>query len=134
NAPLDMFSAERALTHLEVIAKEPHPTGSAANFQVRDYLITELQKLGLEPEIQKKYVVSDFFSGFSGSIENIMVRIPGSDNSKAIMIAAHYDSVQTSPGAADDGAAIAAMLEMTRALQVSGELKNDLILLMTDGE
>lgn len=133
-APSDMFSAERALTHLEVIAKEPHPTASVANMQVRDYLISELQKLGLEPEIQKEYVVSNFFPNHSGTIENIMVRIPGSDSSKAIMIAAHYDSVPSSPGAADDGAAIAAMLEMIRALQVSGELKNDLILLMTDGE
>nr|WP_255807699.1 M20/M25/M40 family metallo-hydrolase [Cohnella mopanensis] len=63
-----------------------------------------------------------------------MARIPGTDNSKAVMIAAHYDSVAGGPGAADDGAGIAAMLETVRALQVSGPLKNNLLLLMTDGE
>jgi len=134
DAPLDQFSAERALEHLNVIAKVPHPTGSVEIFQVRDYLIQELQKLGLEPELQKSNVVSNLNSKHEASIENIIVRIPGLDNSKAVMVAAHYDSVPTSPGAADDGAAIAAILEMVRALQVSEELKNDLILLLSDGE
>ncbi|MBW7460185.1 M20/M25/M40 family metallo-hydrolase, partial [Paenibacillus sepulcri] len=68
------------------------------------------------------------------TIENIMARVPGTDNSKAVMLAAHYDSVPEGPGAADDGSAIAAMLETVRALQASGPLKNDLLLLLTDGE
>nr|WP_280521148.1 M20/M25/M40 family metallo-hydrolase [Paenibacillus mangrovi] len=99
--------------------------------------MSELVSLGLSPEIQKAHVTSDVsskFSEVSGTIENIITRIPGTDNSKAIMLAAHYDSTPNGPGAADDGVGIAAMLETIRAIQASGPLKNDLILLMTDGE
>lgn len=134
NAPPEVFSAGRAMEKLQVIAKEPHPIASSAHGRVRDYLMDELRALGLQPEFQKENVESDFTSDLNGRVENIVVRIPGTDSSKAVMVAAHYDSVRTSPGAGDDGAAIAAMLETVRALQVSGPLKNDLILLMTDGE
>ncbi|AIQ52899.1 hypothetical protein R70331_16135 [Paenibacillus sp. FSL R7-0331] len=135
NASPDSFSAERAMEKLQVIAKEPHPIQTPEHDKVRDYLLSELEGLGLQPEIQKPFV-SNVWNGerILGYIENIVTRIPGTDNSKAVMIAAHYDSVATGPGAADDGAAIAAMLETVRALQVSGPLKNDLILLMTDAE
>ncbi|GGH31386.1 hypothetical protein GCM10008013_35080 [Paenibacillus segetis] len=134
NAPLDSFSALRAMEKLKVIAKEPHPMDTLAHDLVRDYLLLELKGLGLSPEIQKTYVTSELNSGQSATVENIIARIPGRDNSKAIMIAAHYDSLPRGPGAADDGAGIAAILESVRAIQVSGQLKNDLIVLMTDGE
>lgn len=133
SAPPDVFSSARAMDKLRVIASTPHAIATSAHDEVRDYLLSELKVFGLNPEIQKTYVKSDLYNT-SGIIENIITRIPGTDNSKAVMIAAHYDSVPTSPGAADDGAAIAAMLETVRAIQVSGPLKNDLILLMTDGE
>lgn len=132
DAPLTEFSAARAMEKVKVIAKEPHPVGSPAHAEVRDYLMAELKGLGLHPEIQE--IVALDRHDQSWTLENIMVRIPGTDNSKALMIAAHYDSVPTAPGAADDGAAIAAMLETVRALQGSGPLRNDLIVLMTDGE
>lgn len=120
---------------LQVIAKEPHPIQTPEHDKVRDYLLSELEGLGLKHEIQKAFV-SNVWNGdrILGYIDNIITRIPGTDNSKAVMIEAHYDSVSTGPGAGDDGAAIAAMLETVRALQVSGPLKNDVILLMTDGE
>lgn len=51
-----------------------------------------------------------------------------------VVLAAHYDSVAAGPGASDDGAAIAAMLETVRALRSDDQLRNDLVLLITDGE
>ncbi|WP_314591527.1 M20/M25/M40 family metallo-hydrolase [Paenibacillus terrigena] len=134
DAPADQFSADRALEKLKVIAKNAHPIGSASHTEVRDYLISELRQLGYQPEIQKATVSSDLATDLSGNIENIVTRIPGTNSSKALMIAAHYDSVPEGPGAADDGAGIAAMLETVRAIQAGQPLKNDLILLMTDGE
>ena len=134
DAPADQFSAERALEKLKVIAKNAHPIGSASHTEVRDYLISELRQLGYQPEIQKATVSSDLATDLSGNIENIVTRIPGTNSSKALMIAAHYDSVPEGPGAGDDGAGIAAMLETVRAIQAGQPLKNDLILLMTDGE
>lgn len=132
NAPPEDFSAARAMKQLEIIAEEPHPVGSAAHDTVRDYLMSELKGLGLTPEIHKSQAVLN--GAGMVNLENIVTRIPGNANTKPVMIAAHYDSVPAAPGAADDGAAIAAMLETVRALQTSGPLKNDLILLMTDGE
>ena len=50
------------------------------------------------------------------------------------MLMAHYDSVPSGPGAADDAAGVAAILETVRALKTGAPLKNDLIVLVTDGE
>ncbi|MGF7047210.1 hypothetical protein J2T13_001715 [Paenibacillus sp. DS2015] len=136
-APLDQFSSARAMEKLHMIAKEPHPIETPAHDKVRDYLISELESLGLKPEIQMSHVSSAFSTenfNLSGNIENIITRIPGTDHSKAVMITAHYDTVRTGPGASDDGAAISAMLETARAVLATAPLKNDLILLMTDGE
>lgn len=133
HAPLDAFSAARAMTKVKQIAQEPHPIMTEEHDQVRDYLIAELKSLGLMPELQWGMVNSKYYSS-KGVVENIITRIPGANNSRAVMIAAHYDSVVTSPGAADDASGIAAMLETIRAIHESGPLQNDLILLMTDGE
>ncbi|WP_433943010.1 M20/M25/M40 family metallo-hydrolase [Paenibacillus sp. SN-8-1] len=137
DAPPDKFSSARALTKLRSIAQEPHPAGSAVHNEVRDYLVSELKGLGLNPEIQKADVQMDEDDNSNNAtvgIENIITKISGTANSKAIMITAHYDSVARGPGAADDGSGIAAMLETIRALKNSAPLKNDLIILMTDGE
>ncbi|MFD1268341.1 M20/M25/M40 family metallo-hydrolase [Paenibacillus motobuensis] len=134
DAPPESFSSARAMEKVEMIAREPHPSGSSAHAQVRDYIIAELEHLGLHPEIQEANVAPGVSKRYSGKLENIVVRIPGTNSSKPLMLAAHYDSVATAPGAADDGSGVAAMLETARALQASSPLKNDLILLMTDGE
>jgi hypothetical protein len=47
-----VFSAIRAMKHVEAIAREPHPTGSEAIGKVRDEIVEALKKIGLEPEIQ----------------------------------------------------------------------------------
>jgi hypothetical protein len=47
------FSAERAMEHVKVITREPHPTGSIANRRVRDYIVAQLSSQGLKPEVQK---------------------------------------------------------------------------------
>ncbi|MET0135755.1 MAG: M28 family peptidase, partial [Kibdelosporangium sp.] len=49
-------------------------------------------------------------------------------------LAAHYDSAAVGPGASDDGAAVAAMVEVARIVGARGGLRNDLVLLVTDGE
>ncbi|WP_068618666.1 M20/M25/M40 family metallo-hydrolase [Paenibacillus tuaregi] len=137
DAAADQFSSARAAEKLAVIAKQPHPLGSAAQKEVRDYLLSELRQLGLQPEVQKatvKYKRYPDKTETEAEIENILARIPGTDNSKALMLTAHYDSVPTGPGAGDDGSGIAAILETIRAIKVSGSLKNDVIVLMTDGE
>ncbi|HEY5670382.1 MAG TPA: hypothetical protein VIS10_10320, partial [Anaerolineales bacterium] len=61
SAPSDRFSAERAMLHLPIIAREPHPAGSPAQAGVRDYLVQQLSAIGLETEVQQ-----------AGRIENVV--------------------------------------------------------------
>lgn len=42
SASVTDFSAERAMEHVKIIAREPHPTGSIANARVLDYIVAQL--------------------------------------------------------------------------------------------
>ena len=63
-----------------------------------------------------------------------MATLPGNDSTGSVVLAAHYDSTFGMPGAADDKASVAAMLETARALVSAGPLRNDVIVIFTDGE
>ncbi len=144
SAPADQFSAERAREIVAAIAREPHPIGSAANARVREELARRLRALGLEPQVQVTTAVQKTTaaraSGGSGvragRVANLMARLPGtrSGAGKAVLLMAHYDSVPHGPGASDDAAGCAALLETLRALKSSAPLERDLIFLFTDGE
>lgn len=128
------FSAERAMARLPGIASVPHPTGTAANAQVRDYLVEQLTRMGLQPQVQSATVVAPEASAIA-RIDNVLVRLPGrARGGKAVLLAAHYDSAPNAPGAADNGASVAAVLETLRALQAGPALDNDVIALFTDAE
>ena len=130
------FSSGRAMKHLEVIARQSHPMGTSEHAVVRDYILQELTNLGLSPVVQKTTAVNrrPGFPWLSGTVENLIARVKGTSDSKAVMLVAHYDSVPTGPGASDDGSAVAALLETARALKSGPPLKNDVLLLFTDGE
>lgn len=130
------FSNSRAMAHVRAIASETHPAGSKANERVRQYLIDELSRLGLTTEVQTANVVRR--TGSVQTVNNLIARMKGSAGGgadhRAIMLAAHYDSVAGGPGAADDTAGVAALLETARAIKVAGMPKRDIIFLITDGE
>jgi hypothetical protein len=135
DAPASGFSAARAMLHVNQIAQHPHPTGSAQNTAVRNYLVAQLSAMGLAPQIQSTFSVPQRAGNDKvGAVHNIMVRLPGSKGNKALVLSAHYDSVPNGPGAADDGASVAAILETLRALKTGAPLQNDVIALLTDGE
>jgi hypothetical protein len=132
------FSLENAMTHVRAIAVQPHPSGSGANAQVRAYLLEQLERLGLRPHVQPATVQDRY--GNSITVQNVLARLPassardGEPPSPAILLVAHYDSVSRGPGAGDDTAAVAALLETMRALRATPGLKRDVQLLITDGE
>jgi hypothetical protein len=132
-APAAAFSAERALAHVAAVAAEPHAIGTPENQAVRDHLIGALAALGLETEVQRATAVSERFAT-AGIVDNVLGRWRGRDPSGAILLVAHVDSVTTAPGAADNGAAVAAILEALRALMAGPPLRNDLLVLFSDGE
>lgn len=135
HAEKEVFSAERAIKFLEEFAVKPHPVGDPEHDRVRDYLVSELTNLGVAPEIQvAEENLSAWGVPYEGKIENIIARIPGKNSSGGIMITSHYDTDENSPGAADAGSGVAAILETVRALKESPPLKNDVIILISDGE
>jgi hypothetical protein len=136
DAPTLDFSAGRAMTTVVSLSQKPHPLGTDAHIEVRDFLVAELSKMGLSPEVQKAVVVreSDGSPFHVGTVQNIAARLKGTENSKAVLLMAHYDTVPTSLGASDDSSSVAAILETLRAIKAGPPLKNDLIILFTDGE
>jgi len=130
DAPKDKFSARRAWKHLEFIAKEPHPSGSPRQQKVYEYLVETLTSIGLKPETQS----SSKRMPNNAVLKNILARINGENPDGAIILIAHYDSVPHAPGATDNGSGVVSLLEITRALQVSGPYKNDVIFLLSDAE
>ena len=136
SAPDSLFSSGRAMAHLVRIASEARPPGSPAHARVREYLVDELRRLGHEPEVQTSTsVVSGSNFARAATVRNVLARIPGSEpGGRAVLITAHYDSREIALGAGDDGSGVVAILESLRALGVRGQLRNDLIVLITDGE
>ncbi len=129
------FSSERATRHLASIARTPHPIGSAAHDEVRDYIVGALSGIGLTPEVQKAEVVDAGAVPISAAtVENIIARLKGSSGGKAVLLVSHYDSTPLSPGASDDGSGVATLLETARALAAGPPLKKDVVFLFTDGE
>ncbi len=134
-APDTVFSAERALRHVVQIAQRPHPMGTADHDRVRDYIVDQLSRLGLRPQIQQATAIGTRYRQ-AGRVQNILARLPGSDqNGKAVLIMVHYDGVEAGPAASDDGAAAGALLETLRALRARKQpLAHDIVALFTDGE
>jgi hypothetical protein len=140
DTPPDAFSAARAMADVRAIGSVPHPIGSAANQAARDYLLRRMTELGLAPDIHRD---ASFFSRErggrlyvgGGTVENIVGVLPGRDRAgPALALMAHYDSVPGSPGAADDAAGVASILETVRAIKARGVPARDVIVLITDGE
>jgi hypothetical protein len=147
-APADVsasaFSATRAMADVRVIGRAPHPTGSAEDAQVRGYLVARLTGMGMEvgttvaamsPQAKKR------LDGWRKAVEpappltNIVAILPGRDRTQpAVLLMAHHDSVWESPGAADDGAGVASILEVVRAIKTGGQPRRDIMVALTDGE
>ena len=67
-------------------------------------------------------------------VRNVVAVLPGSDPTGRLYLMAHHDSVETGPGAADDAAGVSALLESVRALTEGPQLRNDVVVVLTDAE
>jgi hypothetical protein len=129
------FSSGRAMVHLRQLAANPRPVGTKENQDGAAYIQQQLASLGFQAQLQETSFTEKKEWGTSVSyVRNISTVKKGYANTKPILLMAHYDTVITSAGAADDGAGVATLLETLRALQASPQLKNDTIFLFTDGE
>jgi hypothetical protein len=134
NASPDVFSAYRAEQILQDLLGNglPHPIGSPAGVRLREAIVQRLSALGYALELQSGFVCRH---GVCGSPVNIVATLrPSTENEDAVMLAAHYDSVPAGPGASDDGAAVASLLEIARILAARPRPPHPVVLLLTDGE
>jgi hypothetical protein len=142
DAPAQAFSARRAFAEVREIARAPHPTGSAENARVRAHLAGRLSAAGLTVALQPVPLSGPARERLRAWREpdatqavNVIAVLPGLDHTvPAVAVMAHYDSVAGSPGAADDGAGVAAALEIARALRAHPPLQRDVVVLLTDAE
>jgi hypothetical protein len=135
DAPAAEFSAQRATTILQDLVGNnvPHPMGSPAAAQLREAVVRRLSALGYAVELQSGFVCNEH--GVCGNPINIVARLAGGAGVRnAVLLSAHYDSVPAGPGASDDGAAVASMLEIARILKAMPAPRHPVILLITDGE
>lgn len=142
STPPTAFSTARAMVDVREIAQRPHPVGSADHKRVQDYLIARMTALGLSPALQVGEMSDKgrrrlMRWGLDASAEpvNIVGVLKGKNpDAPAVVLMAHYDTVAKSPGAADDSAGVAAVLEAVRAIKARGPADRDLIVLLTDAE
>lgn len=136
DAPADQFSAGRAYAEVERIGAQVHVAGSPAADDVRNYIMQTLRSYGLDPQIQDAVGADDALGhGFAmAHVRNVVAVIPGTDSTGRVFAIAHYDSVQVSYGANDDGAGVTSLLESARALTHGPRLRNDIVLVFTEAE
>ncbi|MEH1854377.1 MAG: M28 family peptidase [Nostoc sp.] len=97
-------STDKLLTHIQKLNFQRYTTTERS--LTRTYITTELKKLGWKPKLEK----------FSDGV-NIFAERPGTNKAtKAILVAAHYDTVASSPGADDNASGVAVVLEIARLL------------------
>ncbi len=104
-------SVERLREHVRSIEGERHPWSSPEALKAAaQYIRGSFEDLGLEVE-------ADSFSFRGVAHDNIVAVKEGEDPSAPrVLIGAHYDSVQGTPGADDNASGVAALLETARLL------------------
>jgi hypothetical protein len=135
SAPSAEFSATRAREILNRLLGDgvPHPTGSAQNEVVRGRILDEFSNAGYLPAVQSGFACDEL--GDCGTVQNVLARLDGTEPAgPTVLLAAHYDSVPAGPGAFDDGAGAAAVLEIARICKSLPHPRHSIIFLIDDGE
>lgn len=129
------FSTKEALKTLHEITHKPHFVGTEEHKSVKDYIVSELKSLGLEVTIQEHIAVNSKWKG-AAKVKNIIAKIKGTTQNKALLLLAHYDSNPHSAiGASDDGSGVVVILEGIKSfLKTNIKPKNDIIICISDGE
>jgi hypothetical protein len=129
------FSINNALKNLKEISKNAHYTGSEDHIKVQNYIVNELQKLGLQAEIQHQVAINNKWRAATNTA-NIIATIKGSETGKSLVLLTHYDSnPHSSLGASDAGSGVVTILESVRAFLAQHKTpKNDVHIVITDAE
>lgn len=134
-APDVVFSADRAEAILRGLLPEPRPhvAGSPYHSVLRNRIVAHLEAAGYEPRIQSLFHCNPLY-GSCSPVDNVIAVKPGLTGKHAVLLTAHYDSGWAGPGAADDGAGVAVILEIARMEAEFPPFDNDVIFLFSDSE
>jgi hypothetical protein len=134
DAPAADFSAARAREVLRQLLGDgrPHPVGSEADDAVRQRILGTLAGLGFQARVEEGFACHH--SGACARVRNVVARLDGREAGPGVALAAHYDSVPAGPGASDDTAGVAAILEIARALKSGPPPRHPVYLLLDEGE
>jgi hypothetical protein len=135
NAKDTEFSTDRAFEHVQQIAKRPHYVGTTQHSVARNYIIKQLEELGLRVHTQQDYTLTA--NGEFTIPQNIVTRIEGKNpEAKALLLLSHYDSEpHSSNGASDAASGVAAIIESLRAYKAKNvQPEHDIIICFTDAE
>ncbi len=125
--------ADHLLEHVKILAtSDGRAMGTPGHKRARKYLCAVLQHLGMQPyEGDALELVT---TTGAEKLVNIIAVAPGKNrNDPSILIGAHYDTFGSLPGADDNAAAIAIVLEIGRALSKS-PAACDVVLAFFDSE
>lgn len=134
------FSQSNALHHLKEITQQPHFLGSKGHNKVKNYLVSQLELMGLDVEVFEHLGTHAKRHYLAANTKNIVAKISATTQSdsakKAIALVSHYDSgLHSSLGASDAGSGVVTILEGVRTFLAQGkQVQNDIIIILTDGE
>jgi Zn-dependent M28 family amino/carboxypeptidase len=114
------------IAHVQAIAQQPRDNPGQKEI-TRRYISEQLARYGIAAQPQQYGLDTQLETGVESGT-NLVATIPGSDpTAGSILLGAHYDTHVGSPGADDNGSAIATLLETARifsaqaqALQANG--------------
>jgi hypothetical protein len=127
------FGIDRARADLVrfVADGSPRVVGSESAAAARDRVAAQLSELGLE--VTRSAARVERRAG-AVDLENLSALVPGlGSGDPRIAVVAHTDSAPGSPGASDDGAGVACLVEIARCLRASPP-ERPVLLVLTDGE
>src|SRR5580698_10285514 len=97
------MNADDLRRHVEALAQSPRVPGTRAHADAAAYILEAFGRYGYECAVDR------------GEGGDNVVAAHGDPKAPIVLIGAHYDSVQGSPGADDNASGIAALLEIARA-------------------
>ncbi len=136
--PRKVFEAERAWRHLEaLVAIGPRPAGSPGAEQARRYIENQLTANGLRPEREAFTAKTPVGEIAMCNVYADLSNVEGSEaDAPIVLLVSHYDTkrIDGFVGANDGGSSTALLLELARALALTGGRRTTYRFLFVDGE
>ncbi|CAF0738733.1 unnamed protein product [Rotaria sp. Silwood1] len=116
--PLHEFSEERARDYYPNLTQYgPRVVNTHADYLTRDFLISQIYRIRsvAKKSVQFEISLQNFTVDDIDQLQNIAVRLSDPNSSPttpSLMLTAHYDSVEFSPGGSDDGSGVVILLEL----------------------